>query len=381
MPEPSTDIVPPARANNDGAGSLPLHPLINILLIIKNIALIMIGSYGLSQSIHIILRYMVGERSTVVAFFNTFAHMMWMPALILLPLLLIVKQRRIAMMMVLPAVMFIGNYGVVFLPRPTTTVSAASHTLTIQTQNLLARNRTRERIPEIINDISADIVALQEVSSDFAELLQPLDKYPYKAIHGAANDPSQNQRETMGQAILSKYPILEDTYWSYDFLSLPLGHQRVVIDVEGQHIVIYNVHPTHPGMTGHAFFDPSQRRREIADLLQRIESETLPVLMLGDFNLTDLSSEYSQITETLTDTYRTVGYGMGFSFPDMREANVLDSLRILPENFPDHLPTPLFLRLDYVFHSEEFIGVNAYIHHTSGGSDHRPLVVELALGD
>jgi vancomycin resistance protein VanJ len=149
--------------------------------------------------------------------------------------------------------------------------------------------------------------------------------------------------------------------------------------VEGQSIVIYNVHPTHPGMTTVAFFDASLRRREFTDLLNRIQSETLPVIMMGDFNLTDLSLEYRQISSTLTDTFREVGQGLGYTFPDFREARVSDSIEIIPDNFPEHLPTPLLMRLDYVFHSEEFTGVTAYVYHTSSGSDHRPLVVTLAL--
>lgn len=339
--------------------------------------LILIGSYGLSVSIHIVLRYMVGERSTLVAFFNTFAHVMWMPALILLPMMLLFKQRRIAGTLILPAVLFIGSYGTMFMPRTTAAPSTDELSLTIQTHNVLANNRTPERIPEIVQDISADIVALQEVSLEFERRLETLDAYPYQAIHGKTDNATD--RRTMGQGILSKYPILDDTYWTYDFGELPLGNQRVVIDVEGQLIVVYNVHPTHPGMTGHAFFDHRQRGKEIADLLQRVKAETLPVLLLGDFNMPDLSHDYSLITAHLTDTFRTVGRGMGFSFPDFGEANVHDSVQLLPDSLPGHLPTPLLLRLDYVFHSEEFTGVNAYIYHTSGGSDHRPLVVELAL--
>jgi len=315
----------------------------------------------------------------MVAFFNTFAHVMWMPALILLPLMLLFKQRRIAVTLILPVLLFLGNYGVMFMPRTTAAPSTDEHYLTIQTHNLLANNRTPERIPGIIQDISADIVALQEVSVEYAHMLEKLDEYPYKAIHGKVDNATEHR--TMGQAVLSKYPILEDSYWTYDFATLPLGNQRVVIEVEGQRIVLYNVHPTHPGMTGRAFFDHRQRGREIADILQRIESETLPVLLIGDFNMPDLSEDYSRITAQLVDTFRSVGHGMGFSFPDFREAKITDSVQFIPDNFPDYIPSPLFLRLDYVFHSEEFVGIHAYIHHTSGGSDHRPLVVTLALLD
>ena len=379
MPDIQQSLIPLENPSGTSSGGMRLHPMFSMLIVIKNIVLILIGSYGLSVSIHIVLRVLVGEGSTIVAFFNTFAHLMWMPALILLPLMFLTKQWRVALMLVLPALMFIGTYGSLFLPRQAHAPNLSAQTITLQTHNLLAYNRTPARIPDVIRDISADVVALQEVSIAFEQDLRELDEYPYMAIHGVANNEALGTRVTMGQGILSRYPILEDEFWSYDFLPIPLSHQRVLIDVDGQEIVIYNVHPTHPGMTGDAFFDPSLRRREYADLLSRIESETLPLIMLGDFNLTDLSLEYSQISAQLSDTYREVGQGLGYTFPDFQESYVVDSMAIIPENFPDHLPTPLLMRLDYVFHSEEFSGVSAYVYHSSGGSDHRPLVVTLAL--
>jgi len=349
------------------------------MTILYHVVLLCIGSYGISVSLHILLRWWIPEGSTIIAFFSTFAHLMWMPALLLLPMMLVLRQWQIAVTLILPVLLFISHYGGQFIPRQPPILADSSQTFTIQTHNLLARNRTPERIPEIITDISADIVALQEVSVDFEDRLNTLDAYPYKAIHGQFDDGTKQQRMTMGQAILSKYPILENAYWVYDFLPIPLGHQRVVIDINGQSIVIYNIHPTHPGMTGDGFFNIGFRHQEFEDLLARIQAETLPVLMVGDFNLNDLNTEYTMIADVLTDSYREVGQGMGFTFPDFNEANAVDSVEILPAFVSDYMLIPKVLRLDYVFHSETFTAVSAYIYHTSGGSDHRPLVVTLAL--
>jgi vancomycin resistance protein VanJ len=373
-------VMPDTHPTEESPAKMSIHPIFSMLMIIKNIVLILIGSYGLSVSLHIVLHFVIGERSTIVALFNTFAHLMWMPALVLFPLMLLTKQWRIALMLVLPALMFIVTYGGLFIPRQSVPPLATSQTITLQTHNLLARNRTPQNLLDVIREISADVVALQEVSVSLEQRLLTLNEYPYMAIHGTADEGTFLMRETMGQAVLSRYPILEDEYWTYNFLPIPLAHQRVVIDVDEQHIVIYNIHPSHPGMASNGiFFDASLRQREFADLLNRIQSETLPVILIGDFNLTDLSLEYSQISSQLTDTHREVGQGLGYTFPDFREAFILDSMEIIPDNFPEHLPIPLLMRLDYVFHSEEFTGVTTYVHHTSGGSDHRPLVVTLAL--
>lgn len=355
-----------------------------MLTIIRHVMLLCIGAYGLSVSLHIFLRWWIPDSSSIIAFFNTFSHLMWMPALIFLPLMLIMRQWQFALTLVLPVLMFITHYGGVFLPKQTPTLADSSTAFTVQTYNLLGKNRTPERIPEVITEISADIIALQEVSIDFEQRIETLEQYPYQAIHSQYNDgegheANPKQRETMGQAVLSRHPILEDEYWIYDFLPIPLAHQRVVIDVEGTHIAVYNVHPTHPGMTATAFFSPFLRRQEIEDLLSRIEAETLPVIMLGDFNLSDLNVEYGMITAVLKDSYRAVGDGLGLTFPELREANVADSMLVVPAFVSDILYIPRLLRLDYVFHSEEFTPISAYVHHTSGGSDHRPLVVTLAL--
>lgn len=356
-----------------------LSSIRSLLMIIKNVLLILIGSYGLSASLHIILRWWIPDGSTTISFFNTFAHLLWMPALVLFPLMLITRQWRIALTLALPTILFLSYYGYLFIPRQPPIILPTTKIINLQSHNLLANNRTPHRFTEIINDVSADIVALQEVSLNFEKRLDMIDSYPYKAIHGMSNNETLGTRETMGQAILSRYPILEDDYWSYDFLYKPLGHQRVVIDVEGQPIVIYNIHPTHPGMTGYAFFATEYRRQEFEDLMKRIQAETLPVIMMGDFNLNDLNYEYQLITQHLIDTYREVGQGMGLTFPDFGEANPIDSMKILPDSMPNNPPIPLLIRLDYVLHSEEFTGVSAYVYHSSGGSDHRPLVVQLAL--
>ncbi len=373
-------IVPPSELPSPEIGRPALF--MTLLTILQHVILLCIGAYGLSASLHIVLRWWISDSSTILAFFNTFAHLMWMPALVLLPLMLLLRQWQFALTLLLPVVMFVSHYGMRFIPQQPPTLADSSISLTLQTYNLLGNNRTPELIPQVITDISADVVALQEVSVDFADRLHSLEQYPYQAIHSQFDHETEydpKQRETMGQGILSRYPILEDDYWIYDFLPIPLAHQRVVIDVEGTQVVLYNVHPTHPGMTGDAFFSTQLRRMEIQNLISRVQAETLPVIMLGDFNLSDLNIEYEMLTDVLTDSYRSVGRGMGFTFPELREANAGDSIGILPEIFSDIRLIPLFLRLDYVFHSEEFTALSAYIHHTSGGSDHRPLVVTLAL--
>ena len=88
-----------------------------------------------------------------------------------------------------------------------------------------------------------------------------------------------------------------------------------------------------------------------------------PIILMGDFNLTDQTRHYSQITRTLTDVYREAGWGLGHTFP--------------AGGFYPRVPLPL-IRIDYIFHSRELAGLEARTG-DSVGSDHIPVIARLSL--
>jgi endonuclease/exonuclease/phosphatase family metal-dependent hydrolase len=73
--------------------------------------------------------------------------------------------------------------------------------------------------------------------------------------------------------------------------------------------------------------------------------------------MSDQSEAYRRVTGTYDDAYRLEGAGLGLTQPAW-----------LPQ-----------IRIDYVFHVAAFVPVSARVWHTSGGSDHLPVLVELAL--
>ena len=120
-------------------------------------------------------------------------------------------------------------------------------------------------------------------------------------------------------------------------------------------------------------FSTRPRGQEIDSVLEQAAQDTGAVLIMGDFNMTDQNEDYQRITARFGDSFRAVGRGMGFTFPD------LSTFQSLPDYWP--LPVRLFpfLRLDYVFHNASFRPITAHIWPNAGGSDHRPVWVELAL--
>jgi endonuclease/exonuclease/phosphatase (EEP) superfamily protein YafD len=258
--------------------------------------------------------------------------------------------------MLFPAILaFLLAWGSMFLPKHSIEARITDTPIRILTFNLKGYNRRQDAIVELIREVNADIVALQELShinSPHIEV-ELQDIYPYKALH-------QTDNVTQGQGILSRYPITDDTFWRYDFAANMLGHQRVEITLENNRsIVLYNVHPSHPAMQG-SFFDPQYRSLEIAAILQDSSKESWPQLLLGDFNMPELSDDYAQIRSHYKDAYRDSGFGMGWTFPD------------------GGFISP-FMRLDYIFYSDDFVAQHAQVWKSSAGSDHRPLFVDILL--
>lgn len=326
----------------------------SVLTIFANIFWAMVGAYGLSTMLHIILMVTIGEQWVVVAFFNTFAHLLWIPALVLLPVALLMRRWQQAALLVPAVVAFALIFGGQFITSDTPIADDKHDTaFKIMTYNLLAGRTTAsyDASFDIIRAADADIVALQEIGLENGRRIYDElgDLYPYIAMHPQAQG-------TAGQGILSRYPILDDDFWRYDWLYIPLGHQRATLEINGEPVVIYNVHPSHPGMTGRGVFVPDDRSRELTDIAQRIRQETQPVILLGDFNMPELADDYRMLNHLLQDAYQQVGYGMGWTY----------GIGIAPLMIP--------LRIDYIFYSGDALQPHeAHVWPYSGGSDHRPL--------
>jgi vancomycin resistance protein VanJ len=326
------------------------------------------GIYGLSVAVFLAARTLIGEASNIIGFLNNFLQLMMLPAVILLPiftLLGLIRRRAsfglLALMQIPAAFTFLRTYGSSFLLR----ANNGNADFAVLTYNIHAEHQDVSGMIAVIRESNADVVAVQELSTFAEEHLRAglNDIYPYMALYPDAARP------TRGQGILSRYPILEEEYWQNTQLVNTLGHLRALIDLKGTRIVFYNTHPIHPGMTG-SFYNDDTRGVEIDLVLERAGRETVPVVILGDFNMGEWSDDYMRITSRFTDVYRAVGYGLGLTFPEWSRADSLPGFRA------QSLPLPPVLRLDFVF-----VGglrpVEARVWHTAGGSDHYPLFVRL----
>jgi vancomycin resistance protein VanJ len=335
----------------EGSGHRPQRSLLRSVLLALYTALT--GAYGLSVAGFLLLHFGVGERWTLVALFNTFLHLLLMPSVVLLPVSLLLR-RWVAALLVVPAfAAFALAYGGQFLPKGGASADVPSFTLL--TYNMRADNAAIRDVEAVIRSANADIVAVQELNIPGAALFSESfrDVYPYQALHP--------QADYSGQGIFSRYPISADDYWQ-----IVLGHQRAIINLNRTSFALYNAHPVQPWATG-KLMDTSVRQQELDSSLERAAKETMPTLIVGDFNMTDWAADYRRITAQYADSYREAGWGMGFTFPAFSVTN--QQLAFLP---------PL-ARIDYVFHDRSFWALEATVLPDTGGSDHHPLLVRLAL--
>lgn len=322
-----------------------------MLNIAKYFSRVMTGSYALSLILFLLAHFLIGERWSVIAFFKSFAQLILLPSLLLLPICLMLREWRLAAAFIPSILFFAFTWGQLFLPTNAVQAEDNAQTLRILSFNLGASRQDAQRIIEVIRSSDADIVALQELgmANGTAIASELSADYPYMALH-------PQEYLTQGQGVLSRFPISEDSYWQYDFLRTSLGHQRVYI--EEFSLAIYNLHPTHPGMNGY-LFNPTYRSREITDILDRSTQETGRVILIGDFNMPDLSDDYAAIRHHYQDAFWEVGTGFGWTF------TIANS--------------PAFLRLDYLFYRGSLEAVSAEVVNNRAGSDHYPLLVEMRL--
>ena len=253
--------------------------------------------------------------------------------------------------------LFILLFGARFLPpRP----ASAEGTLKFRvvTFNQLYTN---ERVDEVLDALSAqdaDIIALQELSPAVADALQTRlkDAYPYADFR-----PS---RETEGVGLFSRYPITDVIYkWNPQV-------QRATVNVRGADVTVLNVHAPAPYRSGStmplAAYDPQQREPRFGTLLRRIDEATGPLVVLGDFNLSDREWRYNDLDARLTDVFRTTARGFGFTYPNYTRVR--------------GVPVPPLVRIDYVWVGGGVVPINAKVV-CEGGSDHCMVVAELGVPD
>lgn len=325
-------------------------------------------------AIYLLLRGLFGDGFWWLSLLNTFAYAWFTPLAVLMPLALVLRHKQAAWRLM--PVLALGGlwYAPYYLRRPVDV--PAGKVISVVAANVWGHNHDLSRVENWLRTADADLAILQEISPSYTTTTLPglLDMYPYQAS-------AMDDHRWGGNITLSRYPILSREYVD---LGLPKATfpLRVVIDVQGQPVAVYNIHLAWPGGTPRLplprrlqtvymqvllGFDDDMRNQEIQRLLQHLETEPYPYIVAGDFNTSDQSATYGQIAVHMTDSFKAVGTGFAGSWP-------VSTARGLPGFLP-----PL-IRIDYIWHSAAFRALDAHIG-PAIGSDHLPVRATLTLSD
>lgn len=329
------------------------------------------NSKRLRGTIHILgLLYVVGlaallianhflrSASPFVALAGTFNLYLFAAALPLALGLILLHTRTALAILILLAVLFLVTHPVLPQAPAVWPTKGGGPTISAMTFNLGLRLTPPELLAQTIAAEQADIVAVQELTTQSAAVLAAeLADYPYRIL-----DPA-----IASTGFFSKLTIL-----SYQWLYPPDGRPflHVVVDQGGADWHIFAIHFYPPGIIWlEPFYLPrgtieADLEREVSYLLQQVDGVSGPVIVLGDFNMSDQSRAYEAMAALLQDSFREAGFGLGRTFPNnFRLAGV-------------RLPFPL-VRIDYVFHSPHLETISARVNCIQGQSDHCAVLVVL----
>jgi endonuclease/exonuclease/phosphatase (EEP) superfamily protein YafD len=318
--------------------------------------------YVLTLIIWGIGKVLFGDQSLYVLALNYLGVWLFAPLLFFIPWVVLNRNNLDAILLIVPALLFLGFYGARFIPKiPYSGDSEIS--VKVMTFNLQLSNGDTDSIIAMIDSHQPEILALQELAmvheANLASILS--ERYNYQIHYQPA-----------GLAIYSQHPILRQEILP----SKPWPIQSAIIRVDEISFQLINGHLANPGIIqfletreiNHVRDSAAARIAQVNQINQAMSSTSLPVIVACDGNMTDLTSAYAQMTENLKDAYKVRGWGLGHTF-------------LIPRGFEIHTKFNLpFQRIDYLFYSPDISVISVKVIKEDTGSDHRPLWAQFDLG-
>jgi vancomycin resistance protein VanJ len=239
---------------------------------------------------------------------------------------------RLASLVVI-LVVLVRAGGELWSPDPS---PAVGDQLTVLSWNLEADSRDAAAAVEGVLEIEADVVALQELTTEFGAAIEAdadiRARYPYRILDARAG--------TTGLGLLSKLPLVVRADDPSDGI-LPAG----LLLSDGRTIQVLDVHPTRPlyrtiGPLPVAL-DTRARDEDVLVVRAAVDAfaERASALVIGDLNGTSSEPGLEPLEAVLADAHEAAGTGPGFTWrPELGETFGIGVLRI------DHVMTGGWLR-------------------------------------
>lgn len=234
--------------------------------------------------------------------------------------------------------------------RPASEIPPAAYDaprIRLMTANVYFGNPDFQGIADEIAEVNPDVLFLQEFGPRMELALREhglLELYPYVKI--AYENPY------FGTALYSKLPLTETTV-------VEAGGRPYIkasIEVGGQEVHLYDLHPTSPGLGPSTAGHWNAGWREI---LRGLKADDGMLIAAGDFNMNQHHHWYRELRKAgFTSAHEERGRGNATTWPQGRKLRPI--------------------RIDQVFHSAGIVCLS--IREGRGeGSDHRPVIAELAI--
>ena len=330
---------------------------------------------------------LVGDGFWLLALANAFAIYLFVPLPGMALLAAFARRRGAWIALLIVTLLFFRLFGSDLLPpSPVARAGADGPELTVMTYNVLFANTDATPIITSITSAAGDpgplprsdggglgwgpgwgpgwepdLIAFQELTPLLAQQLEPAigAQYSYRT------PPHANCHAEA--AIWSRYPLQVEAVED-DMLCRV---NSVVVDFDGQPVRVVNVHAwSYTGLDRASVEQSFQWRREqVASILNMVEGQPEPLIILGDLNSTPMHEMYQTLDRHLVDAFREAGWGLGHTYPATRT-----HFWSIP------LPARL-VRIDHIFHSEDWRAEAARVREWDGASDHRAVVARLRLLD
>lgn len=216
--------------------------------------------------------------------------------------------------------------------------------LRVATANVLYRSGLVALDTRAVVAEDADVLLLQEITPRVWARIESVvtASHPYVATN-VRDDP-------LGSVIASRIPLRDDRV----LLAAGRPVLSVVIDVDGTPVRLWNVHTTAPSTRrGRAVRDEMLR-----DMAALAAADPLPLVAAGDYNATSWHPAFDDFIDDagLRDAHDVVGRGLAGSWKTLRVEALID-----------HVVVSAHWRVLRVHEGEGL------------GSDHRPVIADLAL--
>lgn len=223
-------------------------------------------------------------------------------------------------------------------------VSCDGPAFTVATVNLQYSNPQHDRLLAWLGGHPADVIVVQELTEAWAQALAGSGAHPHRFL--------LTREDPYGIGVLSRWPL--ESAGAIDLAGDGLPSVAGIVAIEGRRIRLLGLHTHWPVLPEVA----RMRDAALGGAASIARDSDLPVILLGDLNLTPDSPEFTRLLDEsgLRDVVS------GRRWRPTWQAGVW----------------PLALRIDHVLVSPQLC-VEAVEVGPSIGSDHRPVIARLRL--